>query len=137
MDDKRESSWPRWADLEIPDTDFDVAALPSAIDDKRRERRMSWNAVAHEVGRSRERRDVHPVNPSTITGLKNRRWGVEGDGVLRCFSGSAARLRVSWLGTQAPIIQNYNFRVSAATGFCGSMCHSFIPSWKRSDHRVV
>src|SRR5262245_56925149 len=72
-----------WAELKIPDTDFDVIALHAAIDSQRIERGMSWKAVAREVNRSDERYDVHPISPSTITGLKNKRWGVEGDGVLQ------------------------------------------------------
>lgn len=72
-----------WAELEIPDADFDVIALHAAIDARRIERRMNWKAVAREVNRSDERYDVHPISPSTITGLKNKRWGVEGDGVLQ------------------------------------------------------
>jgi len=72
-----------WADLQIPDTDFDVAALHSAIDSRRIERNMSWKAVAQEVSRTGERLGLHPISPSTISGLKNKRWGVEGDGVLQ------------------------------------------------------
>src|SRR5215468_1970845 len=72
-----------WAELKIPDTDFDVIALHAAIDSRRIERGMNWKAVAREVNRSDERYDVHPISPSTISGLKNKRWGVEGDGVLQ------------------------------------------------------
>jgi hypothetical protein len=72
-----------WEDLQIPDTDFDIAALHSALDARRNERDLSWNAVAREISRVRETYDVHPVNASTISGLKNKRWGVEGDGVLQ------------------------------------------------------
>lgn len=72
-----------WAELKIPDADFDVIALHQAIDEKRVERGMTWIALANEVNRSGERNDVHPISPSTISGLKNRRWGVEGDGVLQ------------------------------------------------------
>jgi uncharacterized protein YfiM (DUF2279 family) len=73
----------KWAELKIPDADFDIAALHSALDSRRIERGFSWNAVAKEVSRVRETYDVHPVNASTISGLKNKRWGVEGDGVLQ------------------------------------------------------
>ena len=83
MDHQRESNCAAWADLDIPDVDFDVAALHTAIDETRRKRQLSWNAVAHEVNRSGERRNVHPISPSTISGLKSKRWGVEGDGVLQ------------------------------------------------------
>ena len=71
-----------WSDLEVPDTDFDVAALHAAIEERRTARSMTWTAVAREVNRSDERYDVRPISPSTISGLKNKRWGVEGDGVL-------------------------------------------------------
>jgi len=72
-----------WAELEIPDTDFDIAALHSAIDARRTERGMSWKAVAREINRAEERNSVHPISPATIIGLKDKRWGVEGDGVLQ------------------------------------------------------
>jgi hypothetical protein len=72
-----------WSDLELPDTDFDVAALHAAIEERRTARSMTWTAVAREVNRSDERYDVRPISPSTISGLKNKRWGVEGDGVLQ------------------------------------------------------
>jgi hypothetical protein len=68
--------WTPWTDLEIPEADCDIAALHSAIDERRRERQMSWKAVAREIGRSRERRDVHPISPSTMSGLKNNRSAV-------------------------------------------------------------
>src|SRR6266536_2875681 len=38
-----------WADLKIPDADFDIAALHSAMDARRTGRGMSWKAVAREV----------------------------------------------------------------------------------------
>jgi len=72
-----------WRDLTVPEADFDVAALHVALDARRTERRMSWKAVALEVNRADERLSIHPVSPSTISGLKNKRWGVEGDGVLQ------------------------------------------------------
>jgi hypothetical protein len=72
-----------WIDLEIPDADFDVAALHSALDSRRSERGITWQAVAREVNRDGERDDVHPISPSTISGLKNKRWGVEADGVVQ------------------------------------------------------
>ena len=52
-----------WAELKIPDADFDVIALHGAIDARRIERRMNWKAVAREVNRSDERYDVHPISP--------------------------------------------------------------------------
>src|SRR5215467_3620214 len=72
-----------WAELKIPDADFDVVALYKAIDAQRLERGMTWKAVARDVNRADERYGIHPISPSTTTGLKDKRWGVEGDGVLQ------------------------------------------------------
>jgi hypothetical protein len=72
-----------WAELKIPDADFNIVALHTAIDARRIERGLSWKGVAHEVNRADERYGLHPISPSTISGLKNKRWGVEGDGVLQ------------------------------------------------------
>jgi len=72
-----------WAELKIPDADFDIAALHTALDARRDERGLSWKAVAHEINRTDSRDDVHPISSSTISGLKTKRWGVEGDGVLQ------------------------------------------------------
>src|SRR5262245_28098655 len=58
--------------------DFDLRALYEALDVRRRERDMSWLAVAREVGRFRTR----GVAASTITGLRDKRVG-EGDGILQ------------------------------------------------------
>lgn len=72
-----------WSELDIPDADFDVNALHSALDAHSNERGMSWKAVAREMNRADERYSIHPISASTISGLKNKRWGVEGDGVLQ------------------------------------------------------
>jgi len=72
-----------WAQLKIPDADFDVIALHTALDARRIERAMNWTGVAREVNRAGQRYNVHPISPGTISGLKNKRWGVEGDGVLQ------------------------------------------------------
>jgi hypothetical protein len=87
-----------WTDLRIPDADFDVTALHAAIDARRTELGLTWTAVARKVNRSDERNerseckrdsarpsinDIRPISASTISGLKNKRWGVEGDGVLQ------------------------------------------------------
>src|SRR5262245_41053871 len=72
-----------WSELKIPEDAFDVAALHAALDARRTERGMSWEAVASEINRSDERYDVRPISASTISGLMNKRWGVEGDGVLQ------------------------------------------------------
>lgn len=74
---------PAWTTLTIPTADFDVAALHAAIDALRLARGLSWKRVAFEVNRSYERFDPHPISPSTISGLKDKRNGVEGDGVLQ------------------------------------------------------
>ena len=54
--------WTPWTDLEIPDADFDIAALHSAIDERRRERQMSWKAVAREIA------DAHPATHRVSSG---------------------------------------------------------------------
>jgi len=72
-----------WAELKIPDAEFDIVALHAVINARRIDLGMSWKTVAREVNRSDERYDVHPISSSTISGLKNKRWGVEGDGVLQ------------------------------------------------------
>ena len=74
-----------WADLIIPESDFDVGALHAALDSRRGELGMTWAAVARAVNRAdkRQRPGGHAISASTISGLKNKRWGVEGDGVLQ------------------------------------------------------
>jgi transcriptional regulator with XRE-family HTH domain len=57
---------------------FDVRALFSSLDTQRKQRGMSWQEVAREVG----------VSPSTLVGMPMRRF-LEGDGVLQMLS---------WLG---------------------------------------
>lgn len=74
---------PAWADLKIPNADFDVAALAAALDARRTERGLSWSAMAREVNRTQDRVDRHPISSSTIRGLAQKPWGVEGDGVLQ------------------------------------------------------
>lgn len=72
-----------WSNLEIPDADFDINALQSALDARRAGRGMSWKAVAREINRADQRHSIHPISASTISSLQNKRWGVEGDGVLQ------------------------------------------------------
>lgn len=72
-----------WSDLELPNADFDINALHSALDARRAELGMSWKAVAREINRADKRYGIHPISASTIRGLKDKRWGVEGDGVLQ------------------------------------------------------
>jgi hypothetical protein len=52
--------WTPWTDLEIPDADFDIAALHSAIDERRRERQLSWIAVAREIAMRTQQRTAFP-----------------------------------------------------------------------------
>jgi len=74
---------PCWADLKIPDADFDIAALHAALEARRIERGLTWKAVAAEVNRADQGGGIHPISPSTISGLKDKSWGAEGDGVLQ------------------------------------------------------
>jgi ribosomal protein L18E len=64
----------------MPQHDFDLRALYEALDERRRERNMSWIAVAEEVNRHRTKR--RPIAVSTITGLRQKPAG-EGDGILQ------------------------------------------------------
>ena len=72
-----------WEDLEIPDADFDIAALSAALESRRLERGLSWTALAREIGRTHGRDGPHPISPSTLSGLRKKHWGIEGDGVLQ------------------------------------------------------
>ena len=51
---------------------FDPRALYDAVDAQRRERGMTWRALAEELG----------IATSTINGMTQRRWGIELDGVI-------------------------------------------------------
>jgi len=73
---------PPWNDLRIPIVTSVSPRCNAAIDEQRARRKLTWKSVAHEVNRAHERLDRHPIGPATISGLKNRRWGVGGDGVL-------------------------------------------------------
>src|SRR5262245_6656947 len=72
-----------WAELKIPDAEFDIVALHAVINARRIDLGVRWKTVAREVNRSGERYVVRPISSSTISGLKNKRGGVEGDGVLQ------------------------------------------------------
>ena len=61
---------------------FSLRELYEALDERRRERDLSWAQVAREVGRRSERTATHPVNTSTITSTRTRAVA-EGDGVLQ------------------------------------------------------
>jgi hypothetical protein len=63
----------------MPLRDFDLRALYDALDERRRERQVSWAVVAAEVNRFRTTR--RPIAVSTITGLRQKAGG-EGDGIL-------------------------------------------------------
>ena len=60
--------------------DFDLRALYDALDERRRERNISWTALAREVNRGST--TGHPIAVSTITGLREKPVG-EGDGILQ------------------------------------------------------
>lgn len=70
-------------ELDIPDAEFDVAALQDALDAERQARGLSWQKLADQLNRIHERYDRHPISASTLSTLKDKRWGVEGDGVLQ------------------------------------------------------
>jgi len=60
--------------------DFDLRALYVALDERRRQRNMSWTAVARDVNRYRTK--LRPIGVSTIMGLRQKPFG-EGDGILQ------------------------------------------------------
>jgi hypothetical protein len=66
--------------MRIPRRDFDLQALYAALDDRRRERQMSWTAIAAEVNRFRT--TLRPISASTITSLSQKKVG-EGGGILQ------------------------------------------------------
>jgi hypothetical protein len=57
--------------------DFDIGALFDALDSQRRNRALSWQAVAQELwdqsAALNARRRDHPISPSTLTGMVKRR----------------------------------------------------------------
>jgi len=61
-------------------SDFDLQQLYHALDQRRRERGLTWTDVANEVNRRRTFR--RPIAASTMTGLKAKDRA-EGDGVLQ------------------------------------------------------
>jgi hypothetical protein len=65
---------------------FDLRALYDALDERRRERNLSWAAVAREMSRTGV--DGHPIAAATLTRLQ-RTVVAEGDGVLQALA---------WLG---------------------------------------
>jgi hypothetical protein len=60
--------------------DFDLRALYDALDEERRARQLTWQALAAEV--NQHRTALHPISPSTITSLETKA-DAEGDGVLQ------------------------------------------------------
>jgi hypothetical protein len=64
----------------MPIGDFDMRALGGALDERRRERQLTWSALAAEV--NRHRTTGRPIAISTITGLATTLEG-EGDGMLQ------------------------------------------------------
>jgi hypothetical protein len=61
-------------------SDFDVRALYDALDQRRRERQLTWSALAAEV--NRHRTTLRPIAVSTIKGLETK-LTAEGDGILQ------------------------------------------------------
>jgi hypothetical protein len=61
------------------DADFDVAALYDALDGQRRARGLSWRQVADQISAQHARwlarrgDSAHPLSPSTLTGMRERR----------------------------------------------------------------
>jgi hypothetical protein len=89
--------------------DFSLRALYDALDERRRQRGMTWSAVAAEISHSGARRAA----VSTITGIRERRVA-EGDGILQMLV---------WLGRtpesfmlDAGDDDAEGFRLPAATG---------------------
>ena len=72
--------------------DFDARALYRALDERRRERSLSWNGVAKEMwdlsADLNARRDDHPISPSTLTAMNAR-------GTTTC---QHALFMLRWLG---------------------------------------
>jgi hypothetical protein len=62
--------------------DFDLARLYAALDEQRRERRLTWEQTAREISRAFERTSAGPLSASTLTGIP-KRGQIEGDGVLQ------------------------------------------------------
>jgi hypothetical protein len=60
--------------------DFNLRAVYEALDERRRDRQISWTVVASEVNRFRTR--LRPIAVSTITSLQTKPRG-EGDGILQ------------------------------------------------------
>lgn len=63
-------------------SDFDIVALYAALDAQRRQRVMTWSAVAREISGGFARTPAKPISASTLTGIATRD-SVEGDGVLQ------------------------------------------------------
>ena len=64
----------------MPTRDFDLRALYDALDQRRRERQLTWSALAAEV--NRHGTTLRPIAVSTIKGLETTPQG-EGDGILQ------------------------------------------------------
>src|SRR5262245_4398181 len=63
-------------------TDFDIAALYTALDAKRRSLGMSWQEAARAISARFAHVPARPISPSTLTGLRSKE-AIEGDGVLQ------------------------------------------------------
>jgi hypothetical protein len=64
----------------VTTADFALRALYRALDQRRRERQLTWSALAAEV--NRHRTTLRPIAVSTIKGLETK-LNAEGDGILQ------------------------------------------------------
>ena len=62
--------------------DFDIVALYVALDEQRRARGMSWQAVTREINDSYRDVTCRPISSSTLTGIP-KRTSLEGNCVLQ------------------------------------------------------
>lgn len=65
---------------DTPVSDFDLRALYEALDEQRRARQLTWQALSAEV--SQRRTTLRPISPSTVASLRTR-GDAEGDGILQ------------------------------------------------------
>ena len=61
--------------------DFDIHALHAAVDSQREARGLSWSGVARQVNRGVT--TGRPIAATTISRMRDKPWGIEGDTVLQ------------------------------------------------------
>lgn len=64
-------------------SEFSINALYEALDAERKQRGMAWAQVAREMYERFGPNPLRPTSPSAITGMRKRRYGIEGDGALQ------------------------------------------------------